>query len=155
MVDTVRGFGRVSRRPLTVVAAMTVVLSAGLTGCSDQQETAPPVSRATVTVNGTAVGPLVPRCERQQRYLSIQAGDPPGEITGVLDVDGVRPVAKWVKIRDLGGFTGDFWEGGVGGIETVRNDGGTTELAGAAYGVYTARPHELAQTARFSMEVQC
>lgn len=108
-----------------------------------------------MTVNDTAVGPLVPRCERQQEYLSVEAGDPPGEITGVVDIGGVRPVAKWVKIRNLGGFTGDAWEGGVGSIETVRNDGRTTELSGTAYGVYTARPHDLAQTARFSMTVQC
>ncbi|KUI28541.1 hypothetical protein AU196_09125 [Mycobacterium sp. IS-1742] len=154
-MDTSRGFGRASRRPLTRVAALTVVLSAGLTGCSEQKSTEPPVTRATVTVNDIAVGPLVPRCERQQRYLSVRAGDPPGEITGVVDVGGARPVAKWVKIRDLGGFTGDAWEGGVGNIATVRNDGRITEVTGTAYGVYTARPHELARTARFSMTVQC
>lgn len=155
MVDRLRRLGRAPRRPLNRVAATALALSAVLAGCSEQQPTEPPVARATVTVNDTAVASLVPRCERQQKYLSVRAGNSRGEITGVLDVGGARPVAKWVKIRDLGGFSGDFWEGGVGSIKTVRNDGNTTELGGTAYGVYTARPNELAQTARFSFEVQC
>lgn len=142
-------------RPLTGLAATALALSAGLTGCSDQQETAPPVTRATATIDGTTLAALTPRCERQQQYLSVRAGDRSGEVTGVLDVGGVRPVAEWVKIRDLGGFTGDFWRGGVGGIESVRNDHGTFRLVGTAYGVHTARPHELGQTAHFSIRVEC
>lgn len=126
-----------------------------MTGCADGQPTTPATPQATVTVDDTTVGPLPATCERLRSYLTVRVDNAPGELTGVLDVGGVAPVAKWVKLRDLAGFTGDAWAGGVGDVDTRRAADGSYVLTGTAYGVYTARPDELAQTAPITVEARC
>ncbi|MGH3675705.1 MAG: lipoprotein LpqH [Mycobacterium sp.] len=61
--------------------------------------------------------------------------------------------AKFVKIRQLGGFTGSAWAGGVGRAEAGRGLGVIT-IAGRGYGFYLDKPHRPA-TAAFTIKTVC
>ncbi|WP_231644320.1 lipoprotein LpqH [Mycolicibacterium baixiangningiae] len=134
-------------------AAIVVLVIAGATGCGDSKQTTPH-AWATVAINDVAIEAAVPRCTRMASYLTLRMDVQQGEVTGVLDLTAERPVAKWVKIRDAGGFTGDFWQGGVGSADAVRTAAGYA-LTGSAYGVYTSRPSELGATATFRIQTTC
>ncbi|WP_422746367.1 lipoprotein LpqH [Mycobacterium sp. WMMD1722] len=133
--------------------ALAAMMATGLTGCAASVETAPD-SHATVTVNDVAVHYDALRCSRAQSYLTVGVDRGPSRWTTVLDVSGASPVAKWTKIRDVAGFTGDVWQGGVGSAEVVRRADDYV-VTGSAYGVYESRPAALGVSAPFRIEAKC
>lgn len=58
--------------------------------------------------------------------------------TSAVDAEGGL-VAKYVEIRDMGGFSGSFWEG-VGDAPEVRLSGRTFILEGTAMGYRVGNP---------------
>ncbi len=133
--------------------AGALVAAAALAGCSNSGQTAPD-DRATVSVDGTRMSFDALRCTRLQNYLTVSAGQRPGEFTAVFDVSGTRPSLAWVKLRDVGGFSGDVWRGGVGQADAVRR-AGEYVVSGSAYGGYASRPAELGVTAPFRITAKC
>ena len=52
---------------------------------------------------------------------------------------------QWVKIRNFGGFTGSFWQGGVGDAR-VDVDNGAYTITGSAYGINSSNPNKVVTT---------
>lgn len=124
-----------------------------LAGCSAGTQTAP-VDHATVTVADATVDFDALRCSRTQIYISVAGISQPAEFTAVFDISGAKPVVAWVKIRDVAGFSGDVWRGGVGSADAVRRDREYV-VTGSAYGVDGTHPTDLGITVPFRIRARC
>lgn len=134
-----------------------VVLAVGVTaGCAFPPPTSPPdavlQNTATVSVNGQSTGErYYVTCKKTRWLLTIDSVDDAAGFTALIDTDGV-PEAKFVKIRDVDGFTGSAWEGGVGQA-TAKRDDRTITLTGSGYGVLSDNPGPA--TAAFTITTTC
>jgi ipoprotein LpqH len=131
-----------------VVAAAAVVVA----GCGSQAA-ALGSHTAQVTINGKDIGsPLAVNCSQGGWTWLIES---PGEKAGFAAAieTGATPAAHSVQIRDLGGFTGSFWEGTVGKGEARVGDG-TFTISGTAEGSYASDPTGEA-TATFEIRTSC
>ncbi|AFM16449.1 hypothetical protein Mycch_1655 [Mycolicibacterium chubuense NBB4] len=142
--------GKAARRWLL---AALMISAAGLTGCSSSVQTAPS-SHATLTVNGVTVDVDALRCGRVKSYLTVAGDQQQNEFTAVFDVSGSEPKMDWVKLRNVAGFSGDVWRGGVGDATAARRDD-TYVVAGSAYGYFRSRPTELGVLAPFRIQARC
>ncbi|MBS1694932.1 MAG: lipoprotein LpqH [Actinobacteria bacterium] len=119
-------------------AIAAAAVAVGVAGCA-----APPAAlgnrSATVTINGKTTGPAHPvECSQAGWTWLI---DSPGEKSGFSAAvqSGATMTANSVQIRDLGGFTGSFWEGTVGDAEASVN-GGMFTITGTAHGFFADNP---------------
>lgn len=112
-----------------------------------------PPNTATVSINGQDTGErLFVRCDQIQWLLTIDAIDEATGFTAMIGKGGA-PEPKFVKIRDVAGFTGSAWDGGVGHIEARRGSAVLT-LEGSGYGFFADNPGE-PTTAAFSITTAC
>ncbi|HEX2214309.1 MAG TPA: lipoprotein LpqH [Mycobacterium sp.] len=131
-------------RALSWVAATTVV-AGSIQACSDARDNAPPQhglasGTASVTINGQDTGGKhAVLCNQIQWSLMIETPTPAPGFTVLIDT-GPEATAKFVKIRDLGGFTGSYWRGGMGDGEATR-DPDLYTVTGSAYGIHTDAPN--------------
>lgn len=132
---------------------------ASLVGCS---KTAPeatvrpgelPIGTASVTVNGQDVGTTdAVSCVREGALTTFTTGDHDAGTTTVIDnQNGVT--TKSVSIRNLGGFTGSYWQG-LDGNTDVHTAGATFEFEGEAAGFKADKPSERT-TGSFVIKVAC
>lgn len=134
-----------------------VVLAVGVTaGCAFPPPTSQPdavlQNTATVSINGQPTGERhYVTCKKTRWLLTIDSLDDAAGFTALIDTDGA-PDAKFVKIRDLDGFTGSAWEGGVGEA-TAKRDDRTITLTGTGYGVRSDDPGPA--TAAFTITMSC
>lgn len=145
-----------------LVAVAAVILS-GAVGCSDsapeyqRPPTALPAATAQVSVGGQDVGTFsAVQCLTTQFVTTISTGDDASGTTSAVDAaDGVT--ALFVKIRNLGGFTGDFWQG-LDGRADADITGPMFTITGTATGYHTDSrvlgPNFLA-TENFEIKVSC
>jgi len=106
-----------------------------------------------VAINGedTAVTHPV-RCEQVNWLWTIDTlVEEPG--LSAMVQTGPEVDARSVQIRDLGGFTGSFWEGTTGKA-TADVDQGTFTITGVAEGFYVDAPNERS-TATFRITTNC
>ncbi len=135
-----------------LVAVSAIALAAAATGCST-----PPAAlggtTAKVTINGeSAGGAHAVTCSQTGWMWNIKTLGESKGFTAFLDTgDGVS--VHSVDFRDLGGFTGTFWQGRIGKAE-VTGDGGTFTITGSADGSFTDNPSN-AVTATFRIEANC
>ncbi|MGY4868584.1 lipoprotein LpqH [Mycolicibacterium elephantis] len=100
-----------------------------------------PLNTATAAIDGQDTGGrLYVRCDQIQWLLTIDGGDEESGFTAMVD-KGETPEAKFVKIVNLGGYTGSAGEGGSGDLEVSR-DGSVLTFTGSAYGYFAADPSE-------------
>lgn len=135
--------------------AATVLLAVGLSGCSSPPPPSPDDmgGTATVSINSEPTGErYYVSCAKVKWLLTIETGDADAGFTAIVDTDN-RPDAKMVKIRDLGGFTGSAWTGGVGELRATRDDGRLT-ISGTGYG-YFADDDRRPATAAFDITAAC
>lgn len=134
---------RVRRRGRTVVCtAVAAVFTVGAQGCAFPPSTAPqalPPGTASVSIDGADTGERhFVTCDKLQWLLTIESSGADGGFTAMVDMSDDLD-AKFVKIRQLGGFTGSAWDGGVGGLD-VRGDDGMITITGTGYGRLTGAP---------------
>jgi hypothetical protein len=108
----------------------------------------------TVTVDGkNASAGLVPSCHQQDKLWTIEAGNKDSGLTVILTVAGAQTKAESVQIRNLAGFTGQFWADTVGqATATVLKLGFT--INGEAQGSYAETPNK-SVTAKFDISASC
>ena len=141
------------------VAVIPAVLTvACIAGCSSPPPAAPqqgtiPAGTAEVTVNGQklATSDLV-ECQANQAMTTITTGDDKAGATLVVDNSG-DPVARSVAIRNLGGFTGSYWQD-LGGSADIRTTGRTVTVTGTADGFNTDNP-SMRTSGQFAIKVNC
>jgi hypothetical protein len=138
----------VRNRLLAVAAALMV---AGFAGCAQAQTT--PRKAAHLTIDGATHAARPPACGQEQSYRTIDIRDHGGRVEAVVLLSGSRAVPEWVKIRNIDGFTGSYWKGGVGEAHAdVTNDAYT--ISGSAYGISGSNPNKVVTT-DFKITAEC
>ncbi|WP_084027809.1 lipoprotein LpqH [Mycobacterium avium] len=138
------------KRLPTVVLVLTAVV-AGIAGCSAAQTV--PRKAARLTIDGATHTTRPPSCRQDQMYRTINIPDHDGGVEAVVLLSGYRVMPQWVKIRNVDGFTGSYWQGGVGDAHAdLTNDAYT--ITGSAYGINSANPNKVVTT-DFKIVAEC
>ncbi|WP_104157362.1 lipoprotein LpqH [Mycobacterium avium] len=138
------------KRLPTVVLGLTAVV-AGIAGGSAAQTV--PRKAARLTIDGATHTTRPPSCRQDQMYRTINIPDHDGGVEAVVLLSGYRVMPQWVKIRNVDGFTGSYWQGGVGDAHVdLTNDAYT--ITGSAYGINSANPNKVVTT-DFKIVAEC
>ena len=138
------------KRPITAAAAFVVAV--GLVGCSNGTN-ALGTHDARVSINGTATNAPQPvSCTQNGPSWTIQTTDKEPGFTATIEL-GNDVTAKAVDIRNLGNFTGTYWNDNIGKAKaTVQN--GEFSISGEAKGAFADKPNQPA-TATFDITTHC
>lgn len=135
------------RKELIAVAFVV----AGVAGCSSPPTT--PRAAANLTIDGATHATRPAKCSQLQGYRTIDIRDHDSQVEAVVLLSGPRTIPEWVKIHNVGGFTGSFWQGGVGDARVdVNNDAYT--ITGSAYGISSTNPNRVITT-DFKLTAEC
>jgi ipoprotein LpqH len=138
---------------LNRIVAATVALSvAVLGGCTPRPQT-PLGGTASVTVNGNDAKFQTVKCTQVEWYRKIDIGGDFAGATVAVDARAEPVTVASVRIRNLGGFTGMYSQGGEGDVNTSLSSGKFT-ITGTAHGYKSDKPNEPA-TATFKIVVTC
>ena len=132
------------------LVAVAFVVVAGVAGCSQAQTT--PLNAARLTIDGATHTTRPPACSQLQSFRTIDIRDRDGQVEAVVLLSGYRAIPQWVKIRNIGGFTGSFWEGGVGSAHVDLSSAYT--ITGSAYGINSSNPNKVITT-DFKISAEC
>lgn len=133
------------------MVALAFVVVAGVAGCSQAQTT--PLRAARLTIDGTTHTTRPPACSQLQSYRTIDIRDRDGQVEAVVLLSGYRAIPQWVKMRNIDGFTGSFWEGGVGSAHVDLSNSAYT-ITGSAYGINSSNPNKVITT-DFKISAEC
>ncbi|OBG95882.1 hypothetical protein A5697_01795 [Mycobacterium sp. E3251] len=134
-----------------IAVVFVVIAGVGVAGCGQAQTT--PRKAARLTIDGATHTTRPPACSQNQQYRTIDIKDRDGGVEAVVLTSGYRVMPQWVKIRNVDGFTGSFWEGGVGDAHAdVTNDAYT--ISGNAYGINSSNPDKVVTT-EFKIIAEC
>ena len=140
-----------------VTTAGLAVLIGSIAGCSSSTPAAParppgalPVGTAQVTVDAATIGSV--NCTQSESLVTITAGDNASGMTAVVDL-GSKPTVKSVSIRNLGGFTGSYWQD-LRSPARVSTGTKTYEITGSADGFDIDAP-SFRKTETFAIKVAC
>jgi uncharacterized Zn-binding protein involved in type VI secretion len=143
---------------LVVLAGVSLIVGNFAVGCSSPPAPSPrsgtiPAGTAEVTVNGQKLATSESvDCTFIQSMTTIRTGDNAAGATIVVDNAG-KLDAKSVDIRNLGGFTGAYWQS-LGDDATVSVLGRTFTIAGTVDGFNAEDPGK--RTAgSFSIKASC
>ena len=139
------------RNGLVARAAVALVLAATSAGCGAAETI--PRHAARLTIDGNTHTTRPPACSQMQGYRAIDIVDHDGRVEAVVLLSGERVIPQWVKIRNVGGFTGSFWQGGVGDAH-VDLAQGTYTITGSAYGINNSNPNKVITT-DFKIIAEC
>ena len=123
--------------------AAAFIVIACVAGCSQAETT--PRKAAHLTIGGTTHTTRPPACSQLQSYRTIDVRDQNGQIEAVVLLSGDRAIPQWVKIRNIDGFTGSFWQGGVGDAHADVTNSAYT-ISGSAYGINSSNPNKAVTT---------
>jgi len=133
---------------MVVIAFLVVVCVAG---CAQSQTT--PLKVARLTIDGATHTTRPPACSQMPSYRTIDIRDHDGQVEAVVLLSADRAIPQWVKIRDIDGFTGSFWEGGVGSAHADVTNSAYT-ITGSAYGINSNNPNKVITT-DFKISAEC
>ena len=133
-------------------AAAVFLLAVGLAGCSS-----PPSALgsrdARVIINGKATNALQPvSCTQTGRSWTIETPDEEPGFTATFAL-GDEVTAQTVAIRNLGNFTGTYWEDNLGKAQAKVNQG-RFNVSGEAEGFFADKPNHRV-TATFDITTDC
>jgi hypothetical protein len=132
-----------------LIAVFFVV--AGVAGCGSGPTT--PRAAGHLTIDGATHTTRPAQCSQLQGYRTIDIRDHDSQVEAVVLLSGYRAIPEWVKIRNFGGFTGSFWQGGVGDAR-VDVDNGAYTITGSAYGISSSNPNKVVTT-DFKLTAEC
>jgi lipoprotein LpqH len=137
------------RRCIGVAALLIAVVAAG---CSS-----PPAALgnrdARVSINGKATNALQPvTCSQDGRSWTIETTNKEPGFTATIEL-GDEVTAQAVSIRNLGDFTGTFWNDNLGKA-TAEVENGRFSITGEAQGAFADKPNQSA-TASFDISTGC
>ncbi|GAA4290472.1 lipoprotein LpqH [Mycobacterium paraffinicum] len=134
-----------------IAVVFVLIAGVGVAGCGQAQTT--PRKAARLTIDGATHTTRPPACSQNQQYRTIDIKDRDGGVEAVVLTSGYRVMPQWVKIRNVDGFTGSFWEGGVRDARAdVTNDAYT--ITGSAYGINSSNPDKVVTT-EFKIIAEC
>jgi ipoprotein LpqH len=133
-------------------AAVALLVAVGVTGCSG-----PPAALSThdakVIINGEATNSLQPvTCYQIGQSWTIRTLDKEPGFTATITLgDTVKPDV--VDIRNLGNFTGTYWNDNLGTAQAKVSQGKFT-VSGEAQGSFADKPNQ-STTAAFDITTDC
>ena len=131
--------------------ALALIAAAAVAGCGQALTT--PRKAARVTIDGTTRTARPAACSQTQSYRTLDIGDENGHVEATVLLSGYRVIPQWVKIRNVDGFTGSYWQGGVGDARAdLTNDAYT--ITGSAYGISSSNPNKTVTT-DFKITAEC
>jgi hypothetical protein len=136
---------------LVARAVVALVLVATIAGCGAAETI--PRHAARLTIDGNTHTTRPPACSQIQGYRTIDILDHDGRVEAVVLLSGERVIPQWVKIRNVGGFTGSFWQGGVGDAHVDLAQNAYT-ITGSAYGINNSNPNKVVTT-DFKITAEC
>ncbi|OBI92367.1 lipoprotein LpqH [Mycobacterium asiaticum] len=136
---------------LVAVTAIAVAVAGAVSGCGGSQTV--PRHAAKVTIDGNALTTRPPSCSQIESYRTIDIRDRDGQLQAVVLMSGDRVLPQFVKIRNMGGFTGSYYEGGVGDARVDLSKNGYT-ITGSAQGIATSNPNKVVTT-DFKISAEC
>jgi Mycobacterium 19 kDa lipoprotein antigen len=131
--------------------AVAFIVVATVAGCAQAPTT--PLRAARLTLDGATHTTRPPACSQIQSYRTIDIRDENGQVEAVVLLGGNRAIPQWVKIRDIDGFTGSFWQGGVGSAHADVSNTAYT-ITGSAYGINSNNPNKVVTT-DFKITAEC
>ncbi|MCV7381407.1 hypothetical protein A5672_11980 [Mycobacterium alsense] len=131
--------------------AFIVIAGAAVAGCGQAQTT--PRKAARVTIDGTTHTARPAACSQMQSYRTLDIGDENGHVEATVLLSGYRVMPQWVKFRNVDGFTGSFWQGGVGDARADVNHNAYS-ISGSAYGISSSNPNKVITT-DFKITAEC
>jgi ipoprotein LpqH len=133
-------------------AAAALLIAVGVAGCSSPP---PALSNhdAKVIIDGRATNALQPvRCYQTGQSWTIETMDKDPGFTATIQL-GATPKAQAVDIRNLGNFSGTFWDDNLGRAQAKVNQGKFT-ISGEAKGAFADKPNQNV-TATFDITTSC
>jgi hypothetical protein len=124
---------------------------ATVAGCGQAHTT--PLKAGRLTLDGATHTTRPPACSQIQSYRTIDIRDEKGQVEAVVLLSGYRAIPQWVKIRNIDGFTGGFWQGGVGSAHADVTNSAYT-ITGSAYGINSSNPNKVVTT-DFKITAEC
>jgi ipoprotein LpqH len=133
-------------------AAAALLVAVAVAGCSS-----PPSALSThdakVIINGEATNALQPvTCYQTGQSWTIETLDKEPGFTATINL-GDTVTAEAVDIRNLGNFTGTFWNDNLGKAQAKVNQG-KFNVSGEAQGAFADKPNE-STTATFDITTNC
>ncbi|GAB3032374.1 lipoprotein LpqH [Mycobacterium bourgelatii] len=140
------------RNRLVTVAGTALLVVVGVSACGSEMTV--PRNAARVTVDGVTHTARPPACSQITSYRTIDIRDHDGDIQAVVLISGQRVIPQFVKLRNVDGFNGSAWEGGVGEMEAKYANGEYT-ISGSAYGINSKNnPNKVVNT-DFKIVAEC
>ena len=137
---------------LAALATVALIITVVVSGCAEAQTTPRAGARLTIGDNTWTASPA--ECSQEQAYRTINIANHAGWVQAVVLLSGERVIPKWVKIRNVDGFSGSFWEGGVGDAQVKRASDKYT-IRGSAYGINNNSNPNKVVTTGFTIIAQC
>lgn len=133
-------------------AAAALLVAVGVAGCSSPAD-ALSSHDAKVIINGKSTNALQPvTCYQTGEAWTIETLDKEPGFTATIQLgDNVR--AQTVDIRNLGNFTGTYWDGNLGKAQAKVSQGKFT-VSGEAQGAFADKPNQ-STTATFDITTEC
>jgi hypothetical protein len=133
------------------LVAFWFAVVAAVAGCAGPQTT--PRAAAHLTIDGASHAARPAACSQVQSYRTIDIPDRNGQVEAVVLLSASRVIPQWVKIRNVDGFTGSFWQGGVGDAHADVTNSAYT-ITGSAYGINSSNPNKVITT-DFKITAEC
>jgi hypothetical protein len=133
------------------LVAVACVLAASVSGCAESATI--PRAAAHLTIDGASHAARPPACTQLQSYRTITIPDRDGQVEATVLLSAARAIPQWVKIRNIDGFTGSFWQGGVGEAHVDVTNSAYT-ITGSAYGINSRNPDKVITT-DFKITAEC
>lgn len=132
-------------------AGIALVLAGAVSGCGSYETV--PKKGAHVSIDGNAHTARPPSCSQIEAYRTIDIHDRDGQVQAVVLISGDRVLPQFVKIRNVDGFTGSYYEGGVGQARVDRSMS-TYTITGSASGINSKNPNKVVTT-DFKISAEC
>ena len=134
------------------IVAAAFLVAVGLSGCSS-----PPAALAShdarVSINGKATNALQPvTCYQTGESWTIETLDKEPGFSATIAL-GNEPTAQVVDIRNLGNFTGTYWDDNLGKA-SAKVSAGKFSVSGEAEGAFADKPNHRV-TAAFDISTEC
>jgi hypothetical protein len=136
---------------LVKVAGIALVVVAGVAACGEAATV--PRKAARLTLDGNAHTTRPAACSQVQLYRTLDIRDHDGQVEATVLLSGDRAIPQWVKIRNIDGFNGSAWAGGVG-EQHVDLTKSTYTITGSAYGINSSNPNKVV-TEDFKITADC
>ena len=134
-----------------LAVVFVLIAGAGVAGCGQAQTVPRKAARVTIGAATHTVRPA--SCTQTQSYRTLDISDHDAHVEAVVILSGYRAIPQWVKIRNFDGFTGSFWQGGVGDAHADLTNNAYT-ITGSAYGISNSNPNKTVTT-DFKIIAEC